>query len=75
MPTNNKSLNLTELIKADAKNWQRQKSKIPKLLANEMVNDFTENFDRQGFRDSSTKPWKPRKNDDDPGRGILIGSK
>ena len=69
----NKGINLSQLIKKDSEGWRREKKKIPRLLANEMVNDFKENFNRQGFRDSSTKKWKKRKNNVDPGRAVLVG--
>ncbi|MCP4502063.1 MAG: phage virion morphogenesis protein [Deltaproteobacteria bacterium] len=64
---------LSDIIKKDLKGWERQKKVIPPLLANEMVNDFTQNFTRQGFRNVNTKKWKARKGNTDPGRGILIG--
>jgi len=64
---------LSDIIKKDIKGWERQKKVIPPLLANEMVNDFTQNFTRQGFRNVNTKKWKQRKGNTDPGRGILIG--
>ena len=51
-------------------NWQ----KLPRVIANEALNEFRENFRRQGFQDSGTTKWKERKNNVDPGRGILIGS-
>jgi len=40
-------------------------------LAQESVRLFQENFRKQGFFEENT--WKPRKNNTDPKRGILIG--
>lgn len=70
MPKKNK--NLTPILANDLEGFKREFSKLPRLIANEAVNEFKGNFQRQGFRDQTTKPWKPRKKAD-PGRGILIG--
>ena len=51
---------------------QRNKKILPKLIANEAVNEFTQNFRRGGFKNKVTVPWRPRKNRDS-GRGVLIG--
>ena len=46
--------------------------RLPPLLGAEAVRQTKENFQRGGF-DSGTEPWAKRKNDPDPGRGVLIG--
>lgn len=68
-----KSDNLASLLENDDDGFKREMRKLPKLIANEAVNEFTENFRRQGFKDQSTRKWKQRKGNTDPGRGILIG--
>ena len=52
---------------------KQQKRKLPKLIANEAVNHYTLNFTRGGFKNKVTVPWRPRKGNTYPGRGVLIG--
>ncbi len=47
-------------------------SRLPPLLGAEAVRQTKENFQRGGF-DGGMEPWEKRKNDSDPGRGVLIG--
>lgn len=56
-------------------NYSRLKRSLPVLASNIAVNEFKENFRRQGYRGDSgtTVPWKARKNTD-AGRGILTQS-
>lgn len=61
-----------KMMEFEIKHVKRQKQKLPKLIANEAVNEFTENFRRGGFKNKVTVPWKPRKRRD-AGRGVLIG--
>ncbi len=69
-----KKRKLAPIISNDYKNVRGEiRKKMPSLIANEAKNEFTQNFTRQGFRDVSTKKWKARKGNTDPGRGILIG--
>lgn len=69
-----KKRKLAPIISNDYKNVRGEiRKKMPRLIANEAKNEFTQNFTRQGFRDVSTKKWKQRKGNTDPGRGILIG--
>ena len=61
-----------KMMEFEIKHVKRQEQKLPKLIANEAVNEFTENFRRGGFKNKVTVPWKPRKRRD-AGRGVLIG--
>jgi phage gpG-like protein len=45
----------------------------PRAVGQIAVNHYKDNFRKQGFDDNGVQPWKPRKNDKDTGRGILIG--
>lgn len=47
--------------------------KAPRAVGRITVNHFEENFERGGFVDKTLERWKHRKNDKDPGRGVLIG--
>lgn len=64
---------LSNIMKADLKAWRVEKSKLPRLIAEEAVNEFRLNFRRQGFKDATVKKWKKRKSKKDTGRGILVG--
>ena len=70
-----KNKTLSDLIANDYKNVKGEiRKKLPRLIANEAKNEFTENFRRQGFKlGAGVKKWKARKGNTDPGRGILIG--
>lgn len=57
-------------LKQQARNAQ---SRLPALMGAEAVRHIKENFRQGGFVDETLEPWKPRKNDKDQGRGILIG--
>ncbi len=48
-------------------------SRLPPLLGAEAVRHTKENFRMGGFMDATLESWEKRKNDNDPGRGILIG--
>lgn len=48
-------------------------SRLPPLLGAEAVNHTKANFQQGGFVDSALETWPKRKNDNDPGRGVLIG--
>lgn len=52
------------------------KATLPAIVSNIAVNEFKENFRRQGYRDDSgaVVPWKKRKSKIDAGRGILTKS-
>lgn len=47
--------------------------KAPRAVGRIAINHFEENFERGGFMDKTLERWKPRKNDKDSGRGVLIG--
>jgi len=48
-------------------------SRLPPLLGAEAVRHTKENFRQGGFVDASLEVWPKRKNDEDSGRGVLIG--
>lgn len=53
----------------------RLKRELPAKIANTAVNHFKEGFRRGGgMTDKSRSGWKPRKNNTDPGRAILVKS-
>lgn len=62
-------------VNLDALKRQAQAAvrRLPPLMGAEAVRHTKENFRQGGFVDETLQPWKPRKNDPDPGRGILIG--
>lgn len=62
-----------KMMEFSIKDVKRQKQKLPKLIANEAVNHYTLNFTRGGFKNKVTVPWRARKGNTDPGRGVLIG--
>jgi len=47
---------------------------LPRIVGTETVNFSKESFRRQGWQDSGFKKWKPRKNNKDKGRAILVKS-
>ena len=47
------------------------KRNIPKKIAQNATSFFQQNFEKQGFVDSTLKRWKTRKRRSDPGQGIL----
>lgn len=47
--------------------------RLPPIMGAEAVRHTKENFRQGGFMDASLEAWAKRKNDSDPGRGILIG--
>ena len=65
--------NLSPQLKASIIKLKTEKKKILVIAANDAVNFFQDNFTRQGFLNRSLKPWKERKGNTDPGRGVLIG--
>ncbi|MCX7099942.1 MAG: phage virion morphogenesis protein [Methylobacter sp.] len=48
-------------------------NRLPPLLGAEAVRHTKENFRQGAFVDATAQPWEKRKNDPDPGRGVLIG--
>ena len=67
-----------KMMEFSIKDMDRRFTTLPKLIANEAVNEYTANFTRGGFKNKVTVPWKPRKRfnqKNDAGRGVLIGSK
>ncbi len=61
------------------KQLTRFKAEIPKMTETMLtlaVNEFTENFRKQGFEDRTLKKWEPRKRQRqrDNGRAILVKS-
>lgn len=61
-----------QLKKAQLKLKTKQKQ-ILAIASTEAVNHFKANFKVGGFVDRRVKKWKKRKNNVDPGRGVLIG--
>lgn len=63
---------LIRTIKKDMSNIVRQ---APRAVGRIAINFMEDNFEKGGFQNApgSVDKWKPRKNDDDPGRGVLIG--
>lgn len=53
--------------------YTRGRATLPKKLGNAAESHFKDNWRKQGFDDSTVKPWKSRKNNIDPGRAILVG--
>jgi len=70
MPKKNK---LSPQLEAAQKKFKANAKIILAQAANEAVNHFKANFKLGGFMDRSLEKWKPRKNNKDKGRGILIG--
>lgn len=66
------SSNRVSLDNLKAKAQQAIK-RLPTLLGAEAVRFTKENFRMGGFMDGGLQAWPARKNDPDPGRGILIG--
>tara|TARA_R110000796_G_scaffold73842_1_gene165854 strand:- start:1032 stop:1481 length:450 start_codon:yes stop_codon:yes gene_type:complete len=64
---------LGDQLRNDQKAFKKEIKKILVIASNEAVNFFQDNFRRQGFLNRSLKPWKKRKHNTDPGRGVLIG--
>lgn len=48
------------------------KSRIPKLIGNELLNMTMENFKRQGFQGDSFQPWKKRKKNSKRAEGAAL---
>jgi phage gpG-like protein len=65
--------NPADVMKAIHKDVMRVVKKAPRAIGVIAVNHFEENFEKGGFVDKTLQKWKPRKNDTDPGRGVLIG--
>lgn len=61
-----------QVIRISMNSYSRARVALPKRLGNEAVNHFKDNWRKQGFDDSTVKPWKSRKNNLDPGRAILV---
>lgn len=57
-------------------NFERLKTTLPTLLANETRNFFVDSFKRQGWEDKSLNKWEKRKSDNkkNEGRAILVKS-
>ena len=60
---------------------KRQQDEVLKFISGfitvmsvEARRQFDDSFKDQGFTNNNIKEWKPRKNDKDPGRAILIKS-
>jgi phage gpG-like protein len=54
--------NYTHPFNKMRKGWERLKKRLPILASNEAVNEFKDNFTREGFRgDNGVVFWKPRK--------------
>lgn len=53
---------------------QRTMDTFPRMAAGESVRFFARRFDRGGFFDRGFHKWKPRKNNKDKGRAILVKS-
>jgi len=62
-----------KMMEFSIKDMDRRFTTLPKLIANEAVNEYTANFTRGGFKNKVTVPWRKRKGGTDPGRGVLIG--
>jgi phage gpG-like protein len=65
--------NTNNVMKQIERDVMRVVRKAPRAVGRIAVNHFEENFERGGFMDKSLERWEPRKNDKDPGRGVLIG--
>lgn len=54
--------------------FQQLKQDLPKVMANDAQKFFAKSFRDSGFTDTGLTKWKPRKNDKDKGRAILVKS-
>jgi len=63
---------LSQRIMAD---MNRTLASSPRAIARIAINFMEENFEKGGFQkdENNIDKWAPRKNDDGPGRGVLIG--
>lgn len=66
--------NNNEAVKKMERAFNNAWKKLPKIVGNEVVNFSKENFNRQGFLDSSVQRWRPRRNNKGRGRAILVKS-
>ena len=66
-------MSLSDEIKNDLAKYEANNKKLLKLVGNEVVNLFSQTFERQ--RSPSGAAWKKRKNNIDPERGVLIGKR
>jgi phage gpG-like protein len=62
-------------IEQQIKDFKKMKSAVPKRIGNMALNHFLESWDNEAFSDRSTgdNPWKKRKKEVKPSRGLLIG--
>jgi phage gpG-like protein len=62
-------------IEQQIKDFKKMKSAVPKRIGNMALNHFLESWDNEAFSDRSTgdNPWKKRKKEVTPSRGLLIG--
>ncbi len=60
-------------FKTIIKDVRKVVSKAPRAVGRIAVNHFEENFEKGGFVDNTLEKWDNRKDNKDPGRGILIG--
>lgn len=68
-----KNRSLSKLLFRDRRRIVIGLNRAMAKVGNTAVNEFSANFERQGFMDRSLNRWKPRKNNVDPGRAILTG--
>lgn len=55
-----------------AKQWEVEKRKLTTLVANDALQEVRQNFKDEGFTDKVLSKWRPRKNNADPGRALLV---
>jgi phage gpG-like protein len=78
-----KHTKLGGVLKTDSRKWKSKKRTMLDSIGDIAVKEFTLNFRRQGFKDSTVKKWTPRKGEKrrtkstkrsaPESRGILIG--
>lgn len=62
------------VIKKGLSNYALKRAQLPKLIANESISHFKDNWRNQGFDDIGVSRWRRRKGGKDPGRAILVKS-
>lgn len=56
------------------KNWETNKKSISRKIGTIAVNHFKNSFRTGGFTDNSLSKWRPRKNNFEPSRAVLVKS-
>ena len=59
-------------LKEKLASLQKMKSTLPTVLGNKIKNFTMDAFRKQGWTDNGFERWKPRKNNKDAGRSILV---